>query len=283
MRRFDGDAWTALPKPGAGRSVVSLWGGAPGDVWAGTEVNGMYHWSGSGWSQTPFPGTAWTLWGSGPNDLWAAGEYDVTDGNQRDDGFVAHWSGTAWSMRRESMPVLGGWGAQGAQWFVGRQGSVLLRKQGSWQEVSTPAFRVDGAFAARADDVWFVSSRNPPDSVFAHWDGSAFTVEVSPFGPGACGAGAGRSTDSWAVGDADYAGHWDGKAWRRVDTGLQNLRLTAVWASGPNDAWAVGSFQDTGAGLTLHWDGKRWARSLAAHFKAVWGSGPTTSGRRARA
>jgi len=275
VRRFDGQTWTALPKPGEGRTVVALWGGGPGEVWAGTEVNGMYRWTSSGWVRTPFPGTAWTLWGTGPNDLWAAGEYDADDGNQRDDGFVAHWSGTAWSVRRELPPVLGIWGAAGAQWFVGRQGSVLLRKGGTWQPVSAPAFRVDGAFSAGANDVWFVSSRNPPDSVFTHWDGTAFTTRVSPFGPGGFKALGGSSgTDLWAVGDADYVGHWDGNTWTRVETGLKNLNLTGVWASGPNDAWVVGSFQDTGGGLTLHWDGKRWARSIGAHFQAVWGSAP---------
>jgi hypothetical protein len=156
---------------------------------------------------------------------------------------------------------------------VGRQGSVLLREKGLWRELTSPAFRVDGAYAAGSDDVWFVSSRNPPDSVFTRWDGTSFTAEVNPFGPGSFLALGGSSgSDVWAVGDADFVGHWDGKAWTRVETGLENLRLTAVWAIGPNDAWAVGSFRDSGGGLTLHWDGKKWKRSLAASFQAVWGS-----------
>lgn len=273
VRRFDGTAWTALPKPDPGRAVVALWGSGSGDVWASTE-NGMYRWNGSGWTRTVFPGTAWTLWGTAPDDLWAAGEYDVSDGNLHEDGFIARWNGSTWSIQRDPVsPVLGMWGTAAGPWFVGRQGSVLQRWDGTWKLLSTPPFRVDGAFVASPSDIWFVASRSQPDSAFTHWDGSTFTTVTNPFGPGGFQALGGSSgTDVWAVGDADFAGHFDGKGWTRVETGLKNIVLTGVWASGPNDAWAVGSYHDTNAGLTLHWNGKAWGRSIAASFSAVWGS-----------
>ncbi|AKV03978.1 hypothetical protein AKJ09_10641 [Labilithrix luteola] len=47
--------------------------------------------------------------------------------------------------------------------------------------------------------------------------------------------------------------------------------LTAVWGSGKNDVWAVGS-----NGAVLHWDGASWVTTPTKRtntFNAVWGSG----------
>jgi hypothetical protein len=83
------------------------------------------------------------------------------------------------------------------------------------------------------------------------------------------------ATDAWAVGfykgPARHDGRimlaerWDGTSWRQVPT--PNVRffdekLLAVHASGANDAWAVGSTNQTGFATTnpiaAHWDGGAW-------------------------
>lgn len=48
--------------------------------------------------------------------------------------------------------------------------------------------------------------------------------------------------------------------------------LTAVWGSGKNDVWAVGS-----NGTVVHWDGAAWTSiplQVTNTFNTVWGSGP---------
>lgn len=50
--------------------------------------------------------------------------------------------------------------------------------------------------------------------------------------------------------------------------------LRAVWGSGPNDVWAVGS-----APVALHWDGRAWNEvpfggRLEGSLNGLWGSGP---------
>jgi hypothetical protein len=58
--------------------------------------------------------------------------------------------------------------------------------------------------------------------------------------------------------------------------------LSGVWASGPNDAWAVGSVSGGVVGGTpstiVHWNGVAWSivpdATTAAGLAGVWGSGP---------
>ncbi len=80
--------------------------------------------------------------------------------------------------------------------------------------------------------------------------------------------------DGWAVGTdfhppqgkrGAFAEHWDGDAWTLVDVaqvGIKGTELSAVSATGPNDAWAVGYYDDGRPSvrhqLVEHWDGSSW-------------------------
>ncbi|MEA2746544.1 MAG: hypothetical protein QOI41_687, partial [Myxococcales bacterium] len=62
-------------------------------------------------------------------------------------------------------------------------------------------------------------------------------------------------------------------AWCIVPTTVSPFYvLTAVWGSGKDDVWAVGS-----GGTIVHYDGTAWSPSnsgMTNTFNAVWGSGP---------
>jgi hypothetical protein len=47
------------------------------------------------------------------------------------------------------------------------------------------------------------------------------------------------SEDAWAVGDNGTALHWNGQSWSQVDSGTLN-HLNGVWGSARDDVWAVG-------------------------------------------
>jgi len=83
------------------------------------------------------------------------------------------------------------------------------------------------------------------------------------------------ANDAWAVGFYKgpnrhdgrimLAERWDGTTWRQVTTPNVQFfdeKLLAVGASGANDAWAVGSTNQTGFAttnpITAHWDGTAW-------------------------
>lgn len=126
------------------------------------------------------------------------------------------------------------------------------------------ALSVRAVWGSARDDVW-VGSRN---GSLQHFDGRTFSSVPSPtqFCIRSL-AGSGRS-DVWAVatdlcpivGETFAEGrsaeilHWDGTAWSRVLS--RNGELTAVTASAPDSAWAVG-FLST-AGFIMKWDGTSW-------------------------
>jgi hypothetical protein len=84
----------------------------------------------------------------------------------------------------------------------------------------------------------------------------------------------GSLTGSWGskygtyINDTSASGHGQG---------------TGIWASGPNDFWAVGMYGyygDSPEGRIWHWDGANWTRQLTSititsYAQSVWGTSPT--------
>jgi hypothetical protein len=83
-----------------------------------------------------------------------------------------------------------------------------------------------------------------------------------------------QANDVWVVGAAagGVAYHYDGNAWKALPLPAGTPALFGVWASGPDDAWAVGL-----GGVTVHFTGGTWTRvqsGVAVHLTGVWGAGP---------
>jgi hypothetical protein len=68
------------------------------------------------------------------------------------------------------------------------------------------------------------------------------------------GVWASGADDAWAVGSYGTILHWDGHAWWSVPAGATS-HFSGVWGSAANDVWAVGS-----SGAIVRWDGTAWAR-----------------------
>jgi hypothetical protein len=78
--------------------------------------------------------------------------------------------------------------------------------------------------------------------------------------------------DLW-VSDTLFLSHYDGQTWTSYNPGVS--RITGIWASAPNDAYA-----SVAENVVLHWDGNAWTHESAgisqgSSFNSVWGSGPT--------
>ena len=114
-------------------------------------------------------------------------------------------------------------------------------------------------WASAVDDVWMVDN----DFVLWRWDGSTLH-DMLNFPGFLTGSSA---NDVWA----SYQ-HWDGTSWTVTGAGDSGYTQTAEWASGPSDAWIVGS-----DGYIKHWDGTSWTRMTGfgtLRLAAVWGTGP---------
>jgi hypothetical protein len=209
-----------------------------------------------GWTTVPspseVPGDNY-LYGadsSGASNVWAVGVvYPPTGGNYH--GLALRYDGSAW----------------GAVSRAGLPGNETLQ----------------GVDAISATDVWAVGDHRAgigrSDTLAAHWNGTTWTPEPTPDGNSAgmnhlYGVAAAGGT-VWAVGtyvDANSSinrrklilqrtgGSWHVSAAPTVAT---YESLVAVDATGPADAWAVGSATSDlqsapPAPLVLHWNGAGW-------------------------
>lgn len=56
-----------------------------------------------------------------------------------------------------------------------------------------------------------------------------------------------------AEGNSGVIYRYDGSSWTRVYQGAVGQTFRHVWASGPDDVWAVGN-----GGTAVHWNGLSW-------------------------
>jgi hypothetical protein len=228
---------------------------AKDNVWAlGESTRGSLavHWDGQAWSMVPSAnagssGYRTYLYDSvavDTNDLWAAGSsYD------HHTPFIVHSTGQDWAaMYHYTTPA-------------------------------TVTVELLGITAAGKDNLWAVGY-NDTRTLVMRPVGDDWTVVPSPNRCGGHnvlrGVAAAAADDVWAVGgckedantvDAPYQPlitHWDGTAWTLVPVpaavdALPDALLTDVTALAPDNAWAVGSYQD--GALLLHWDGSAWTGS----------------------
>ena len=131
-------------------------------------------------------------------------------------------------------------------------------------------------------DAWAVGvshDSGTEQTLTEHWDGSSWSVVPSPdpgSGNNSLFAVRAAAPDSvWAVGSFDDGTgpgavtksmilHWDGTSWTQMispNPGKTFNTLNAVRVVSANDAWAVGSFSNSGGAtqsLIVHWNGTTW-------------------------
>jgi hypothetical protein len=191
------------------------------------------------------------VWGSSASDVWVAGAAEIDSGGR---GVILRWNGESWVDDAPdgwaSFSAVGGAGPDdvwvaGMRWLSppDREDGLLHRDPTGWSDpwsVGTDA-SVGALWAVAADDVWAAGCR-----------------EV--------GGLVSRLPGIW---------RWDGSGWQQLSLpdGLDGTCLHAIFATGPRDAWAVGS--GSGEGIILRWDGSGWSvghRTASPRLTGVWGS-----------
>lgn len=257
---WNGTKWSIVPTPDEHAITLELTGVvalATNDVWAvgraqmGTAAVDqplVEHWTGSAWHIVPTSLVA-NVWGSslhtiaaipGTKGLWAVGSFEpqnTTSGNER--ALIERWDGSAWhTVTTPSLPK-------------GITGSAL-----------------SGVVALSATNAWavgtgFTASEPALRTLVLHWDGTAWTVVMTPtiFGSLA-GVAAANINDVRAVGAAGDGNHqtalilqWDGSTWHRISpptpSEAQFTALNNVTTDGAGTFWAVGGAHTTGPGSTF--------------------------------
>lgn len=223
------------------------------DVWmVGEDHSGgprqplIEHWTGgASWTVVPGPSLGsdaglFSVSAVSPTDIWAVGSQNSGSNAVP---VALHWDGTAWTQK--AVP--------------GGNGTTL-----------------NAVTAVSATNVWAAGSSNDGSAFLLHYDGTNWTRSQVPSLSPAPGAGqvvglsgltAASAHDVWAVGAVGtdsqavpLALHWDGTAWSQKPTPPGVYTLTAVSASGPDDALAVGYAGHFARTVTLHWDGTGWTQ-----------------------
>jgi len=298
-------------------SLYSVWGSSATDVFTvgepgGQFESGIFHFDGQTWTtqSTQTGVTLYGIWGSGPTDVFAVGSSPL--GTLGYNGVLLHFDGSTWS--QTTPPPLGNDGTTETSYYA------------VWGSSSTDVF------AAGESNNGFSQAR------IAHFDGTAWSDMVLParddrvladvFGT--------SGQDVYAVGyfdagpsvrrgavrhSAPRSGslrfftdgvilHYDGTAWVDAPVDGTGAAFYGVWASAPNDVFAVGAANDAasiyhydgtawtpmavppvgplldvwgtsaadvyavGAGTMLHYDGQAWTevQSVLQRLAGVWGS-----------
>lgn len=252
---WNGTAWTTFDAPAHG-ALASIWGTSATNVWAVGGGGVTLHFDGAGWRAVDSGSSAnlVSVWVAPSGDAWASGG-----------GSLLHFDGRTWSTTwapaldaaasgfpppELTLRVLGGtsstdvWGFQAPQ-------SVWHYDGVSWATV--PGATGLGAYAIAAiapDDVWFLGSG------LVHYDGRTWTTVSQGAETMLSGCALGKNS-VLAAGTAGQIYKWDGKSFWQFAKQITNtgvcLGVSSVWASAPDDAWAVG-----GWGTIFHSDGRSW-------------------------
>jgi hypothetical protein len=240
VERWDGQSWktmltNAACEPDMRRPFGEIWGSSPNDVWIGGHH--LQHWDGQRWQDRapePAPGNELeiaAIWGSAPNDVWVIRRNRNV---QQGPAPPLRWDGRSWTAHPIPPVTIPGESAA-ASVVVGDLWGSGPADLWAFGYVSTPPPGGSGAYRLVG--------------VFAHWNGSAWTVAGNLADPAVqdhlIQAGWGSSSrDVWAVsspgvGRAGKVWRYDGSTWR-VAGDLPVIGLPAVWGSGPNDVWLGG-------------------------------------------
>jgi hypothetical protein len=236
--------------------LQGIWGSAASDLFtvgetsAGNPTSAALHFDGQGWTeQLTVPNQRLQgVWGSGPADVFAVGFNAIAAGPG---ALIYRYNGSSWT-QMDDPPLddplyLGVWGSGGSdvyavgEFFDFRDNVLVSHFDGvSWTQVNTDI--VGGGIATdvsgtSASDVYVVGYSYPGDGYFVL--------------------------------------HYNGSSW--AVTPFSDGVLRGVWASAPNDVFAVGFDQD--GGFITHYDGSSWARmatpSMPDGLADVWGSSGT--------
>lgn len=166
--------------------------------------------------------------------------------------------GATWTAQPSGVTVdlNGVWGTSSTSvWAVGDGGTVLFWDGTSWTpQTSGVTTNLNAISGFNASNIWAVGA----SAEIVKWTGTAWTTQNAPNGVNddLYGVWAANANTVVAVGDRGRTLRTQnsGTAWNDFDSNTPNsINLKAVWGTGPNSIWIVG----TGA-TVRYWNGTTW-------------------------
>ena len=275
--------WSPM-ETGTRYSFADVWGSSPTDVFTVGEPGGrftssIFHYDGNTWSEQSRQGGARLtgIWGSAANDVFSVGFSPL--GDLGFDGVLLHYDGSTWS--RMTPPVIEGteagftevdflavWGAAAndvyavGAYFTGIDFALIAHYNGtSWSQVTLDAERdrvLLDVHGTSAQSIYAVGYIDLDDFLRRHATRSSRQ----------------RALTTVAQTIVAIILRYDGSQWTEmVPSGGEDLFLSSVWSSAPDDVFAVGGVGQSGA--IYHFDGSTWAPMVVppvGTLNAVWGT-----------
>lgn len=275
----------APPEPPITKSLLSVWGSGPSNIWAVGSEGALVHFDGKRWVmvESGVKTRLASVSGTAADDVWAVG----------DEGVALHYDGHTWSRvdtGKEAVTLLSVKPVSRSEVWIASidkdSGGLRYFHDGTWEQHKiTASSSLWRTFIAGPKDIWMVGTdlsakafilrgqnntfdRMPfegsslrgiwgtsGDDVWIaeytgalhHWDGKTWTKAISVNDAHWLGMWGLDAKNIWAFGVNGLLYHYDGKAWKPVQTGTQEI-LWSAWGSSPNDVWIVGN-----EGTRLHW------------------------------
>lgn len=256
--RYRNAAWSKEDSPTT-YDLFGVWASDTSDVWVVGDLGTLVHWNGSHWSLIEevrrFPGSGGdpvalaAVTGTSFNDVWVVPYGAVYLDNNFYPAAALHWNGS-WTLYERPE-----YGSDERVFAVSRQDVWLTNSSGEvqrwngvrWMEAPKPVSGYNdfqGLWGRSSDDLWIVGNDSSLDrALVVHWNGQRWNVEDDHTLKGF------RPLAVWGMGDTIWVvGEW-GAILRRDSAGwtverpasYRQPQLQAIWGSGPNDIWAVGS------------------------------------------
>jgi hypothetical protein len=281
--------WTLIPFP-AGFAATGLWASSLSDIFAvGMSPSGrtVLHYDGSAWADHTLPageGDVLGVWGSSPSDVYAASGTSIW-----------HYNGTVWATAYDqgelsSYRNIAGISAQDVYavgWIDQFKNTGLIEHYDgvTWSRPNEPVineygevFDVSGTsrtdvYAVGRQDAPFDTEPGEPDvhHKILHYDGTGWTMVFGILTEhtdptGFTSVWATAPNDVFAVGSGGHIWHFNGSEWLAMASPTAD-HLWDLWGSSGSDVFAVGN-----AGI-LRYDGSSWSVIDQRRGTRVWGAG----------
>jgi cysteine-rich repeat protein len=286
--RLNGTTWDSQSSGTV--DLVGVWGRSSDDIYA-IGVDTILHWNGASWSSLSPPAGAYHRIAGDVAHVYAVGDH----------GLFASYDGTAWTTVNVGTTenLHGVWSTGTFIVAVGANGTVVQNDGSGWTAgrtsttanlTSTWGSATDGFFAVGEEGtVLFYDGREwrpealgrgftgPPNQTFlqvggiegveigllgtidvATYDGAAWSPAAIPTADTIYGLWASAPDDAFAVGRNGTILHHDGITWTKQPSST-TVDLRSVSGTASNDVYAAGD-----GSTLLHYDGSTWTRIVAA-------------------
>ena len=186
IMHYDGTEWREVMLPKKGRTVESIWGADPNDIWAGGTEGAFYHYDGVSWKYMPFDSSiaVWDIFGFSRNEVYAI-LFKKIDLVQPDDSmkiFFYHYDGNTWSAKDSSYLYFAQrfghaklWGNSSSNLFSSGLG-IFQSRGASWERIFHPGIVMLAMHGRTENDILVAGT----ESRIFHFDGESWMELKTP-------------------------------------------------------------------------------------------------------